>query len=364
MAKKEGTQIISLSEAGDKKIVKISQCELEDDLVYNFFKSNDVKRSEYDDMFRKALHIGILALQEERIESFLSRTESDLGVELMNLKHRYELNQSMLKAGQVKGAVAEKELATVLNSFFEERNLKDEVVQTGSTSRKGKNKTGDLVCYIKTDDETDTGKTIGIESKLNASVAMGDIKDYNSTNSKTDTAWSQLIETDYNRDTEVSIIVFDVNCASDSIKNTIGVTYIPQVGFVVVVDMQAGRFENLYIAYMLARDIAINAKSTDYDPDLMKIMVNRIIKDVKEIQCIKKMVEKNIQINEESNKNNQKILDKLKKNLKMMEFNQKYLEKFLKEGTLSKADLFNFYEGCELDESKRLIKREVKRTYK
>ncbi len=364
MAKKEGTQIISLSEADEKKIVKINQCELEDELVYNFFKSNEVKKSEYDDMFRKALHIGILALQEDRIQHFLTQTESSLGVELMNLRHRYDLNQSMLKAGQVKGEAAEVELATVLNSFFEVRNLNDEAFQTGSSPRKGKNKTGDLVCYIKNDDGSDTGIKIGIESKLNASVGMGDIKEFNSKKTKTDTAWSQLIETDYNRDSKVSIMVFDVSCAHDSIKDTIGVTYIPQIGFVVVVDIQAGRFENLYIAYLLARDIAMNAKSKDYDPDLMKIIVNRIIKDVKEIQTIKAMVEKNIKLNEDSNKNNQKIIDQLEKNLKMMEFNQKYLEKFLKDGSLSKADLFNFYQGYELDESKRLIEIEVKDTYK
>ncbi len=366
MAKKEETQIISLSEADGKKIIKINQCELEDELVYNFFKSNEVKKTEYDTMFKKALHIGILALQEDRIQNFLTQTESNLGVELMNLRHRYDLNQSMLKAAQVKGEMAEVELVTVLNSFFEKRNLKDEAFQTGSKPCKGKNKTGDILCYIKNDNETDTGKKIkiGIESKLNASIGMGDIKNFNPKTSKTDTAWSQLIETDYNRDSQVSIIVFDVSCVKDDVKKTIGVTYIPQVGFVVVVDIQAGRFDNLYIAYLLARDIAMNAKSTDYDPDLMKIMVNRIIKDVKEIQTIKAMVEKNIKINEESNTNNQNILDQLEKNLKMMEFNQKYLEKFLQEGTLSKADLFNFYEGCELDKSKRLIDVEIKETFK
>ena len=48
----------------------------------------------------------------------------------------------------------------------------------------------------------------------------------------------------------------------------------------------------------------------------------------------------------------------------MMEFNQKYLEKFLQEGSLSKADLFNFYQGCEMNESMRLIEVEVKETYK
>ena len=47
MAKKEETQIISLSEADGKKIVKINQCELEDELVYNFFKSNEGVESKF-----------------------------------------------------------------------------------------------------------------------------------------------------------------------------------------------------------------------------------------------------------------------------------------------------------------------------
>lgn len=43
---------------------------------------------------------------------------------------------------------------------------------------------------------------------------MGDIKDFNPKKSKTDTVWSQLIETDYNRDSQVSIMVFDVRLTS------------------------------------------------------------------------------------------------------------------------------------------------------
>lgn len=45
---------------------------------------------------------------------------------------------------------------------------------------------------------------------------MGDIKKFNPKTSKTDTAWNQLIETDYNRDSQVIIMVFDARLTSQS----------------------------------------------------------------------------------------------------------------------------------------------------
>ncbi|MBR5028123.1 MAG: hypothetical protein IKX51_02770, partial [Bacteroidales bacterium] len=267
MAKKTetATKIVSLSETEGKKVVKIDQCELEDQLVFDYFKNN-VKAADYDDSFKKALHIGVLALMEDRIQQFLVKTESDLGVELLNLKYKYDLHQAELKAGQTKGREGETDILTALNTFFQENKLNDEALPTGDKPRKGKNKTGDIVCYLKDEDGKDTEKTIGIESKFSSAVKLGDITSMTSKKTKTDTAWSQLLETDYNRDTNISMIVFDRSWADDSIlEYTNDVRFIPQVGFIVIIDSQSGHFENLYIAYKLARDIAMNAQSEKYD---------------------------------------------------------------------------------------------------
>jgi len=55
--------------------------------------------------------------------------------------------------------------------------------------------------------------------------------------------------------------VFDKSLIDNSIiKNYENVGFIAAVGFVAVIDSQGGDYSNLAIAYMLARDIAINAK--------------------------------------------------------------------------------------------------------
>lgn len=46
-------------------------------------------------------------------------------------------------------------------------------------------------------------------------------------------------------------------------------------------------YSNLAIAYMLARDIALNAKEIELDKDILAMIVNRIIKDINEILTIK-----------------------------------------------------------------------------
>lgn len=60
--------------------VKISGFELEQPLIFEFFDS--LPSEEYDEKFLDALHIGILALKEDRISSFFTRVTDELGVRL------------------------------------------------------------------------------------------------------------------------------------------------------------------------------------------------------------------------------------------------------------------------------------------
>jgi hypothetical protein len=43
----------------------------------------------------------------------------------------------------------------------------------------------------------------------------------------------------------------------------------------------------------------------------------------------------------------------------MMEFNQKYLEKFLQDGTLSDEDMLDFYSGEEIKEEYKKIEDDI-----
>lgn len=128
--------------------------------------------------------------------------------------------------------------------------------------------------------------------------------------------------------------------------------FIPAIGFIAIIDSQKGDYQNLAIAYMLARDIAMNARTPELDMDLLSVMVNRIIRDLGEIQKIKSLVETNISTNKE-------ILAQLEKSMLLMEFNSRYLTKFLADGTLTKKDLLAFYMGDEVKEHFKLIEKEI-----
>jgi hypothetical protein len=57
--------------------------------------------------------------------------------------------------------------------------------------------------------------------------------------------------------------------------------------------------------------------------------------------------------------NNISILKELEKGMLLMEFNFTYLSKFLKDGTLTKQDLLQFYNGDEVKEKYQRIEKEI-----
>jgi len=182
---------------------------------------------------------------------------------------------------------------------------------------------------------------------------LGDIESKEIFTRKSDTAWSQLIEAQANRDSKVSLIVFDISLAENSIlKYFENVGYISGIGFIAIIDSQKGDYSNLAIAYMLARDIALNAKEMELDKDILAMIVNRIIKDINEVLSIKSLVLNNID-------NNKAILKQLEKSMLLMEFNQEYLKRFLNQGTLTKKDLLDFYTGEDIKDKYRLIEKDI-----
>jgi len=184
-------------------------------------------------------------------------------------------------------------------------------------------------------------------------LKFGDIASKDVFTKKTDTAWSQLIETKANRDAKVGVMVFDRSVIDKSILTfTEHVGYIPSVGFICVIDSQRGDFTNLVIAYNLSRDIAVNASVPDVDLSTLTIIIKRLLKTIDEFKTIKKLVETNIDTNK-------KILKQLEKSYMLMEFNQEYLSKFLSDGTLSQKDLLDFYMAEDVKDRFKLIDKEI-----
>lgn len=330
------------------KRVEIKEFEIENQIVFNYFDNLSI--SERDEKLLRAIYIGVLALMEDRISAFLSKTNNELGTELESLKMIFEMKKELFYKSTIKGVLAEDEIADFLNHYFQEKKLKDKAFLTGNTTGSiPKNKTGDIICEI----DGNSNLRIVIECKFDKSIRMGEIENKEIFTRKTDTAWSQLIEAQANRDSKVSLIVFDISLVDNSIlKNFENVGYIQGIGFVAIINSQKGDYSNLAIAYMLARDIALNAKKVELDKNLLAMLVNRIIKDINEITTIKNLVQNNID-------NNKAILKQLEKSFLLMEFNQQYLRKFLEDGTLTKKDLLDYYLGEDVKNRFKLIEKDI-----
>jgi len=330
------------------KRIEIGKFEIENDIVFNYFdKLTDAER---DDKLVRAIYIGVLALMEDRLSTFLSKTSNELGTQLESLKMIFEMKKELFYKSTIKGTLAEDDIAEFLNDYFTGKGLKDRAELTGTTPGNiPKNKTGDIICEINGAPDL----KIAIECKFDKSMRLGDIESKDIFTKKSDTAWSQLIEAQANRGSRVSIIVFDISLIEASIlKKFSDVGYIAGIGFVAVINSQKGDYSNLAIAYMLAREIALNAHELEIDKDLLAVMVNRLIKDINDVLTIKKLVQDNID-------NNKKILKQLEKSMLMMEFNQEYMKKFLSDGTLTRADLLAYYSGEDVKDKYKEIEKEI-----
>lgn len=330
------------------KRLEIKEFEIENQIVFNYF--DNLPATERDEKLLRAIYIGVLALMEDRMSAFLSKTSNELGTELESLKMIFDMKKELFYKSSIKGILAEDEIADFLNQYFAEKKLKDRAILTGNTAGTiPRNKTGDIICEV----DGNPNLRIAIECKFDKSVRLGDIETKDLFTRKTDTAWSQLLEAQANRDAKVSLIVFDISLVDNSVLREFeNVGYIPSVGMVAIINSQKGDYSNLAIAYMLARDIALNAKQVELDKDLLVILVNRLIKDINEITTIRNLVHNNIE-------NNKAILKQLEKSILLMEFNQQYLKKFLEDGTLTKEDLLNYYQSEDVKDKYRLIENEI-----
>ena len=212
------------------------------------------------------------------------------------------------------------------------------------------NKTGDILVYVGGEN---SDKKVAIECKFDKSIKLGDVDSPDIASNKYDTAWSQLLEASVNRDANVSIIVFDKTLADASIQRAVdGVSYINNIGFVCIIDYEASNYHNLAIAYNLARGLALRRDGKNVEMDFVNMLIQRLLKDIRDVQNIEILVKNNI-------KNNQQILKNIEKSLLSIEFNQLYLVKYLEDGYLRKTDLLDFYQREEIRAKYKLISKEI-----
>ncbi len=329
--------------------VQIDSFDISDELVYRYFDS--LPGNEREIALLRAIRIGVLAIMEDRFSAFLSKTTDDLGVQLENLKLLFEMKQEVFHKSAIKGVDAENDIFIFLEAYIERFHFGDVVSLSGTSKGVLKNnKTGDILAYVGGENSE---KKIAIECKFDKSIKLGNVDSPDIASNKYDTAWSQLLEASVNRDANASIIVFDKTLADASIQRAVdGVSYIDNIGFVCIIDYEVSDYHNLAIAYNLARGLALRKDGKNVKMDFVNMLIQRLLKDIHDIQIIEKLVKNNI-------KNNQQILKNIEKSLLSIEFNQQYLVKYLEDGYLSKADLLDFYQREEIRAKYKLISKEI-----
>lgn len=329
--------------------VQVDSFEISDELVYRYFDS--LPESERENALLRAIRIGVLATMEDRFSAFLSKTTDELGVQLENLKLLFDMKQEVFHKTAIKGVAAENDILEFLEAYIERFRLGD-VVSLSGTSRGllKNNKTGDILTYVGGEN---SGKKVAIECKFDKSIKLGDVDSPDIASNKYDTAWSQLLEATVNRDANASIIVFDKTLADVSIQRIVdGVTYIDNIGFICIIDYEASDYHNLAIAYNFARGLALRKDGKNIEVDFVNMLIQRLLKDIRDVQNIEMLVKSNL-------KNNQQILKNIEKSLLSIEFNQQYLVKYLEDGVLCKADLLDFYQREDIRAKFKLISKEI-----
>jgi len=328
--------------------VQVDSFEISDNLVYNYFDS--LPEAGREPALLRAIRIGVLAMMEDRFSAFLSKTTNDLGVQLENLKLLYDMKQEVFHKTAIKGVAAENDILEFLEEYIERYHLGDVVALTGTTKGTIKNnKTGDIIAYV----GGKNSRKIAIECKFDKSIKLGDIDSPDIASNKYDTAWGQLLEATVNRDANASVIVFDKSLADPSIQRAVdGVTFVDNIGFICIIDYEASDYHNLAIAYNLARGLALRKDGKNIEVEFVNMLIQRILKDVRDVQNIEMLVKTNI-------KNNQQILKNIEKSLLSIEFNQQYLTKYIEDGYLSKADLLDFYQREDIRTKYKLLSKEI-----
>ena len=76
------------------KRIEIQEFELDNEIVFNYF--DNLPATERDNKLIRAIYIGVLAMMEDRISSFLSKTSNELGTELESLKMIFEMKKELI----------------------------------------------------------------------------------------------------------------------------------------------------------------------------------------------------------------------------------------------------------------------------
>ena len=346
----------------DKKngTIKFPEFDSDNGLVYDLFDS--LGTDEYDETFRAMLHIGALAMMDDRISHLINSAEKEIFPQLEKFKLHFVRRKTQFEKSTQKGDIAEDDIVDILSEYVDNNDWTDYIVKSGSTKGKltpptGPNKTGDVLATIEftPNDGSGVEKTmVGIEVKFEQGFSIGDPEEFNVESGKSDnkgfmgstidTAWSQLLETKANRDSPFSIIVFDQQLVSAKMKQAVNdVLYLPGIpGFIVIIDSQSGNYSNLLVTYKIAREMAIHHSrgELDVDPGVIELIAKRILHYLGDAKKVAGKVKKHAEAAIKLNTDVQKLLQH---SISHAEYTEEFLQRYLTSKKLTPVDYAEFY---------------------
>ena len=169
---------------------------------------------------------------------------------------------------------------------------------------------------------------------------------------------SMLLSDTRYRGTSLQVITFIIFVAVFFwlVDNTIkkeakeGITYIPHVGFIVIVSTQKNDFKNLALAYVLSRELILSKSDfKKINTNHLKLMLQQLVKVLNDYQTVKNEAE-NIK------KSAQKILDQSHKTRLLVEHSAQYLLKYLDKGEMSEDELWSYISPEPIKNKLELVK--------
>jgi hypothetical protein len=257
--------------------------EIVDEALYQAFKNQAAAK--HDEYFEKALRLGVYGLEQETIAAFLGRAESELDASLEKLKLLYKM-QNLREKGAAKGAIAEVELADVLQKYIDDARWKDNITDTGSKiGALPRRKVGDLTVEI-----AGGAAVLTIESKFDKTTTVGDTTKLDARGKASvdgeKTANGQLLTALVNRGAQIAIIVFDADNCHNSVSELGDVTFVPELpGFIVKVRRAQGDFTNACLAYSIAREMALLG-ADKVSGDHVNLAIKRMVRDLNVLASI------------------------------------------------------------------------------
>jgi hypothetical protein len=106
--------IVTLNQSS--KTVNLGAAGSDHPLVFQFF--DQLPEAKRDEAFHRALVIGVMALLEDRIAAFLSRTENELGTHLEALKLLYDRRRLLEARAPAGGVIGEQEVYGRIGEFL------------------------------------------------------------------------------------------------------------------------------------------------------------------------------------------------------------------------------------------------------